>query len=156
MTTRCFIRQSILEAMRLEADRLAPRETGGIVLGASTQGYIWIDQIIGPGPGATHEMSMFIPDHDYQEHAVSLAYEASGRRLKYLGDWHTHPSGPRSLSQLDVRTLRAIAGSSSARQSAPVMILLAGEHPWHLGAWRIHRRRWRPGWSIQELEITIT
>ena len=132
--------------MTHEADRRAPLETGGVLLGywSAVQDAAVVEFIIGPGPQAVHRKGSFIPDHRYQHRELSRLYQAAGRNLDYLGDWHTHPGGPASLSRTDLATLRRIAQHAAARAPRPIMLLLAGGEPWRVAAWmaEITRRWW--------------
>lgn len=127
-----------------EADAKAPLETGGILLGyiAPSNNDVVITAVIGPGPDATHARHSFNPDAPYQERELALAYEHSGRRHTYLGDWHSHPSGSDDLSPRDHRTLRRIARSKSARADQPVMLIAHGCREWELTPWQLQPRAW--------------
>ncbi|MDT0275541.1 Mov34/MPN/PAD-1 family protein [Blastococcus goldschmidtiae] len=135
------------EALR-EAQRAFPLETGGLLLGWSTcPGSVVITQVIGPGPDATHRSTSFTPDAAWQEAQLADAYEQAGRRLQYLGDWHTHPRGTARLSSTDRATLRRIAAHADARAPYPVMALLAGGPLWQVVVRQQIRRR-RPLWRL--------
>jgi integrative and conjugative element protein (TIGR02256 family) len=142
--------------MTTEADRVFPRETGGILIGycdaRSTQSVVCA--CVGPGPGAIHGASSFVPDHTYNEREAARLYADSDRVWSYLGDWHSHPCGGAALSWKDKRTLARIARSAGARAPRPLMVLLAGapmgerrprheeagdeqEHAGRLGGWRM-------------------
>ena len=128
------------EALR-EAQRAYPLETGGLLLGWTTgPGAVVISQVIGPGPRATHRATSFAPDVAWQERQLADAYERAGRRLQYLGDWHTHPRGTIRLSGTDRATLRRIARHPDARAPHPVMAVLAGGPPWQVAVRQQVRR----------------
>jgi integrative and conjugative element protein (TIGR02256 family) len=116
---------------------MAPLETGGVLLGyvAGADEPV-VTEVIGPGPGAVHDTHRFVPDHEYQVSAIERHYHASGRRLDYLGDWHTHPTGPAELSGTDLAALRAIAEHPAARVPKPVMLVLSAGPAWEPTAWR--------------------
>lgn len=139
----CFIPRGVLAKMYSEAARRAPLETGGVLLGVTTPSDVWIEELIGPGPNAVHHETRFVPDHGYQEEAIADSYAASGRRLAYLGDWHSHPDGPLSLSSSDLQTLRNIARHHRARQPRPIMGIVAGRTSWTARVWRVGGSRWR-------------
>jgi integrative and conjugative element protein (TIGR02256 family) len=127
--------------MTAECERAAPAETGGVLMGYRTDG---TDErvathVIGPGPAAIHEECRFVPDHDYQLAEITRLYEMSGRRLEYLGDWHSHPGAEGYLSDKDLETLNRIAQSRTARVEKPVMLVMAGRGGWAAFAW-IHER----------------
>lgn len=133
-----------LERMQLEAQRRAPLETGGVLMGhwAEDQAGVVIADVVGPGPKAVHKRMSFVPDHLYQEREIARLYRESGRRVTYLGDWHSHPEGPLELSVIDRLTQLRIGKHLTARAPRALMALVAGGHPWTLGVWQLERRKW--------------
>lgn len=115
-----------VRSMLAQAEDVGPLETGGVLLGYVLQRDWVVRVLVGPGPNAVHGAAGFLPDAPWQEARITEAYELSGRRLEYLGDWHTHPLGRPTPSLLDRRTLRAIARTRSARCPRPLMAILAG------------------------------
>jgi integrative and conjugative element protein (TIGR02256 family) len=103
-----------------------------------------ISSVIGPGPRASHRATSFTPDAAWQEEQLAEVYEQAGRRLHYLGDWHTHPRGTVRLSGTDRATLRRIADHPDARAPHPVMALLAGGPLWQVAVRQHVRRRAAP------------
>jgi integrative and conjugative element protein (TIGR02256 family) len=112
-------------AIRAEAALHPDEETGGILLGYTGTGGTVVAAAIGPGPEAKRTASSFVPDAAWQQVELARRYEASGRTHTYLGDWHTHPTGPAVPSRRDQRTLRRIARHRPARQQRPLMAILA-------------------------------
>jgi integrative and conjugative element protein (TIGR02256 family) len=121
--------------MRDEAARRDPHETGGVLLGYWADAEVVVADIVGPGPDALHGPMRFVPDTEYQEVEIARRYEASGRVVTYLGDWHTHPRGPGGISRLDLRTLHTIAREPAARAPVPVMLVVFDGEPWRVAAW---------------------
>lgn len=141
-----WITTAALEAAQAEGSTHAPEESGGVLLGwrgPARSEYVVTD-LLGPGPGASHERTRFEPDYPWQERQIADRYEASGRRVTYLGDWHTHPGGPARPSRRDVRTLVTIARSPAARIPDPIMVVLGGGGPWRPAAWRLREFGLRP------------
>lgn len=135
--------------MTAEADDKIPNETGGLLFGYWVEQFreVVVTSVVGPGPGAEHHRSRFVPDDKYQEEELARLYQQHGRLQTYLGDWHTHPVGPAYLSKLDRRTLSKIASFQSARIPCPVMVVMSrGEDDWILAAWRWPGRghKWSP------------
>lgn len=132
-------------SMRREADRLFPRETGGILLGYRADGQTVVTAIIGPGPKADHQVDGFRPDYDFQEAEIARRYAASQRRETYLGDWHSHPGADDAqMSFKDRITLSRIARFGPARAPEPLMAILFGEPGgWRCGLWICAEARWR-------------
>ncbi len=131
--------------MTAECNRAAPAETGGVLMGyrADDTHERVATHLIGPGPNAIHEKLRFAPDHDYQLAEITRLYEMSGRRLEYLGDWHSHPGDEGYLSKKYLETLNRIARSRTARVEKPVMLVMAGRRGWDPCAW-IHE--WSSAW----------
>ena len=146
--------------MTTEADRAAPDETGGVLLGYVTGDAIVVTSVVGPGPQARHAAEAFVPDYEYQEREIARLYEAAGRTLRYLGDWHTHPGAAAYMSRRDRATIGRIARHADARAAAPAMVILGRDAPgaraWAPRAWVTSRRpgRW---WSrgIDVVPLTL-
>ncbi|MEX0655325.1 MAG: Mov34/MPN/PAD-1 family protein [Phycisphaeraceae bacterium] len=134
-----WLSRSVLKFIVHNADHHHPEETGGVLLGywINDGTDVVITKAVGPGPEAGHRRYGFTPDHQYQEQEIARFYEASGRRLGYLGDWHSHPEGPTKLSRRDCRTLKRIARFGPARNPWPIMLIL-GNH-WNVGLWQAKR-----------------
>jgi integrative and conjugative element protein (TIGR02256 family) len=144
MVGLAWVAAPVLAALRVEADRAFPLETGGVLLGywVTPGEEVVLAEIVGPGPAAHHAPRRFRPDRGYQELEIARRYEASGRYHTYLGDWHTHPRAAPDLSHLDRRTLGAIARDRDARAVTPLMAVLGHGAPWSLVVWcRIPDRR---------------
>lgn len=122
-----------------EATKMAPLETGGVLMGYFKGVDVVITDWIGAGPSARHEGASFEPDYDFQEREIAKIYQASGRVTTYVGDWHSHPEGGLALSRTDRGTLKRIANHPAARARQPLMMILAGRAPWRLGIWS-----WQP------------
>lgn len=147
---KIWLSQAVLDSMRIEARAHTPNETGGILLGywsGDPEPVPVVTDAVDAGPNAEHGPDYFIPDHDYQTDQIRLLYTRSGKRLWYLGDWHTHPSEyDIRLSSTDRTTMRTIAVEKEAFAPSPVMIILAGGNNWLPSGWigGFCKRRWRP------------
>lgn len=142
---RCvWIPRDILNSLQDDAECYSPLETGGVLLG------YWVDGTseavvtctVGAGPKAIHRENHFVPDYEFQESEIARFYEESGRKLQYLGDWHSHPGSRGYLSDVDQRTLRRIGKTKSARVEEPIMVVLAGGPDWTVHAWQAVQSDW--------------
>lgn len=143
-----------------EIARCSGLETGGVLLGwwsvpPSIRGSeVQITTAVGPGPGATHRRTSFIPDHEYQTLQVAAIYEASGRTAIYLGDWHCHPVGPATVSATDRSTLHRIMREPSARMPTPLMLIVSAQDPTRSACYVA--RTTRPCWAPRRQWTTTT
>lgn len=136
---------SLVRRVLAAAQEHAPLETGGVLLGyARSRGpELFVSELIDAGPQAKRERSRFAPDGPWQRAQIAERYEDSGRRLRYLGDWHSHPGG-NGPSALDRETARKIAKTRSARCPHPLFLIATrGDLEWHLHAYRLRGRRLR-------------
>lgn len=150
---RLWLAEDALAAMLAEARRTEPLESGGVLLGwqdpAGSE--LVVAHALGPGPDAIHRRTKFSPDTDWQRAEIAAAYEASGRRVSYLGDWHSHPGGGELPSRRDEKTARRISRSRSARAPRPVMLILAGKKKtWHPAPYRFLDKR------LRQMELAST
>jgi integrative and conjugative element protein (TIGR02256 family) len=136
---------NVLDEMKAEARQRFPEESGGVLLGYRYPGRrhpVRIIGQIGPGPNARHRRHRFEPDGAWQAEEIARAYAESGRRLAYLGDWHSHPNGGGRPSGLDRATARAISKCDGARAPQPfVLILHGGRMEWSIASYSYRRRR---------------
>jgi integrative and conjugative element protein (TIGR02256 family) len=147
----------VMEGLLLEARRCAPLETGGVLLGWRDATDVCVTNIIGPGPRATHDRTSFMPDADWQAEQVALLYSQSGRRLAYLGDWHTHPGAAPIPSARDRKTLRVISRHRPARCPNPIMVILGQVHEgerWTTAGHSVVRECFPP--TIRVVESTVS
>lgn len=140
MNGQAWIWTSAFSAMRAEVARHPSEETGGLLLGYVCGADVVIASIIGPGPSARRTKYTFLPDNEWQTDELAKAYGASGRIHTYLGDWHTHPSGGGELSWRDLRTLKRIAHTATARVLRPISLVLVPGPDEVIAVWRANGR----------------
>lgn len=126
--TIVWLGNGIAEDLLYQAERWDPLETGGVLLGWRSPGHVCVTNIVGPEPTAHHTETSFVPDAVWQAEQIGQLYAASGRRLAYLGDWHTHPGAAPVPSPRDIQTLYSIAQHPSARCPQPIMIIIGQLH----------------------------
>ena len=105
-------------------------ETGGILLGHDDGTSVLVTSAGGPGPNAHRASDRFSRD---LEHAVSLgnlAYADDGS--VWVGEWHTHPTGPSTPSPADLSTyVRLVADPSLGFiRLAALIVLPCPDHGW--------------------------
>jgi len=58
------------------------------------------------------------------------AWDASGRHVTFLGDWHTHPGGPTVPSERDREAMEKLATQSAYRTPEPLIVIVQSPWPW--------------------------
>jgi integrative and conjugative element protein (TIGR02256 family) len=120
----------VMGRIREEAGRSEDgNETGGILLGFEEirSGSFWVTQAGGPGPKAERSPTFFCRDLDHAERLAEHAFSIDGSQ--WIGDWHTHPGGPCTLSYVDLRSYREVLGHSDLEVFLAIL-LLPGSAGW--------------------------
>lgn len=134
---RCWIEAAALTFIRSESQRVAPKETGGLLLGYCVDKDVVVTTATGPGKKAKHKLASYIPDIKFDCEQISNTYNESSRVITYLGDWHSHPKGGSELSRDDIITLFNISTFEPARASTPIMLIAVKERcDWTPVVWR--------------------
>lgn len=108
-------------------------ETGGILLGGSDP--LRVTVAAGPGPGAVRTRSFFLRDLQFSQELA--ANEAAISGAKWVGEWHTHPTGPAHPSSTDLKTYARIQNGPGSLLTQGVLSLIAVPHDvgWYMTAW---------------------
>ncbi|WP_218221836.1 Mov34/MPN/PAD-1 family protein [Nesterenkonia sp. Act20] len=77
-------------------------ETGGILLGVDSTDGMLIRHAGGPGPKAQRGERTFLRDLDHAQNLARSAWAEDGSQ--WVGEWHTHPTGGPSPSEVDCRS----------------------------------------------------
>lgn len=143
MQTTVWVTSDVLAYCWDEASRAFPNETGGVLMGwhRPERQEVVVVHAVGPGPGGIHQPHRFEPDNDHHVATVGEVYQRSGRKVTYLGDWHTHPGGLPTPSRTDLRTLSRIAEDEPSRCPEPITLILAGDAT---GGWMARVHAWAP------------
>jgi integrative and conjugative element protein (TIGR02256 family) len=99
------IRDDALRVIIAEAPASADgRETGGILLGLdpAAEGTIEVATAGGPGPAPDRRSDSFTRDLADAQRLADEAYARDGS--VWLGEWHTHPTGPPTPGSQDMAT----------------------------------------------------
>lgn len=155
MPSICWIRGRALESLISEARTWPVRETGGALLGHRDGKLSVIEQILGPGPNASHGFSHFEPDAKWQLGEGERIYAESGRTVAYLGDWHTHPHGSPNPSRQDRETAKMIATTQGFRSPHPLYAIASKRwHQLRRPSWRLRMMEFRNG-KLAEVDLVV-
>lgn len=108
-------------------------ETGGILLGHMDP--LRLTAAGGPGPGAVRTRSFFLRDLQYSQAFAARETAVSG--AQWVGEWHTHPTGPPYPSPTDLSTYRRLQHNPDTAFSDGVLSLIVVPDGigWLMTAW---------------------
>lgn len=119
---RVAIAAGALETIRQEIARTPKHlETGGILLGFHDP--LTITVAGDAGPGAVRTERFFLRDLDHTQRLAAEELARSG--AAWLGEWHTHPTGPPHPSPTDLATYDRLQRQSPDVFVAGVVALIA-------------------------------
>lgn len=120
---------AVLESFWALAAERSPLETGGCLAGyyPKDSDDVVVTHVIGAGPAATHKRTEFVADRAFHDEALAVLWETSQRRIRYVGDWHTHPGGSPQLSSLDKAFMKHAAKSQDAFLNCSLVAIVYGE-----------------------------
>lgn len=99
------------------------RETGGVLLGEHVDEKILVHFASGPGNRSKRMRNGIVLDVEYAQGCIDTASAMSGRRIRFLGEWHSHPTPPYTPSGKDVGALKRLASSPTANIDVPVIVI---------------------------------
>lgn len=133
---KCWVETEALAYIKSESQRMAPKETGGLLLGYWAAEGVIVTVATEAGPESKHKISSYIPDNKFDSDQIAKYYEETNGVTTYLGDWHSHPKGGSDLSKDDIITLFNISTYGPARAATPIMLIAAKEQcDWTSAVW---------------------
>lgn len=126
---RIWVSSDVLETLSGSAAEKTPLETGGCLAGYYSEAgaELVISHALGPGPNAEHSAFRFVPDRKYDDRELAKLWTSSGRAVRYVGDWHSHPRGPSELSSVDRAFMRHALGTRKAYLKYALVCLVYGD-----------------------------
>lgn len=108
-----------------QSDPVAPNETGGILVGYLEYGILFITGASDSGPHSTESPTLFVRDSEYCQDYLEQIETESCRKIRYVGEWHSHPSSAFNPSQTDIKSLESIARQDHYAVDEAVSIILS-------------------------------
>lgn len=139
VTTVVWLPAALLHEMAVAAQRLEPKEAGGILAGYWSTKFTEcvVTHVIDAGPNAEHRATGMTPDAAYQEAELDRIFEETRGASVYIAEWHTHPTSAPAPSATDRATLRRIALDPEAHAPEPLMLILGNEdNAWGAVGWQ--------------------
>jgi len=104
----------------------SPNEFGGIFVGNYINNYteVVISDVIVPKKFKNSFMG-FQPDPNDFNSQLKKVYEKYGKRIVYIGDWHSHPNSTNQYSQPDFQSIKSVAKSLNVNTHNPILMIAA-------------------------------
>jgi integrative and conjugative element protein (TIGR02256 family) len=100
-------------------------EVCGILLGYFREdNTVEVTEASDAGPNARSTLTGCWRDVEYVQQWIDERLQRGGGRLRYVGEWHSHPSLDTRPSHIDVDSLMGIAASQDYLCPTPVMVVL--------------------------------
>lgn len=119
--TDLWVRQHVLD--RLSALRGRPWEVGGWLLGYRARNSIVVTHATAPASRGT-PFGVTISGQGHRP-AFDRLWDATGGRVTFLGDWHTHPGGAAHPSTRDETAVADIANDDDFKTPEPLIGIVA-------------------------------
>ena len=87
--TKYSVSQTVIDSIEVECRRNPENETGGILMGVSTDAGCFVTHCSGPGVIWSSSTHHFTKDTKYSQVVLNFLYGYFG--VNYLGLWHKHP-----------------------------------------------------------------
>lgn len=121
-----------LSTIREEIAETPPHlETGGILLGTHDPMYIAVAG--NAGPGAVRTPTFFLRDLEYAQKLARDESELSG--AEWIGEWHTHPTGPPHPSPTDLSTYARLQTGETLGSGIISLIVTPLDGSFAISAW---------------------
>ncbi|WP_410052160.1 Mov34/MPN/PAD-1 family protein [Bradyrhizobium sp. SZCCHNRI3042] len=101
-------------------------ESGGILLGSVRGPHLEITAFTRPAATDEGTMTHFVRRDPAHQAAADDAWKRSAQEVGFMGEWHTHPSGPPMPSGID----RMSWANLTTHMGHPMCFLLASPQGW--------------------------
>ena len=100
-------------------------EVCGVLIGYfRNDGTVEVMEASDAGPNAKSTSTGCWRDVDYVQKWIDERLSRGDEKLRYVGEWHSHPSLDTRPSHIDVESLSGIASSKNYLCPTPVMVVL--------------------------------
>ncbi|EKT4500160.1 ThiF family adenylyltransferase [Flavobacterium psychrophilum] len=121
------IMPGIIELMKEQMTLALPRETGGVMIGTAnhkTKTIHVVNLVQAPSDSESNPICFYRGIKGLPE-SIKNINEYSGYQLGYIGEWHTHPQGPESMSTTDMNSVQLFKKEFSQLPSPlPVFLMI--------------------------------
>ncbi|OWK32012.1 Mov34/MPN/PAD-1 family protein [Sphingomonas mucosissima] len=136
---RVSVSGSVIDAMRTYRQKAAPNETGGILIGTFdlVRNVLHVVAALPAPPDSRQAPTYFVRGAQDLRPLVDDLASATAGRLRYVGEWHSHPNGAAARPSSDDEGVFTYLRQQLDPAGAPYAMLICGrEETWLRTAWQ--------------------
>jgi hypothetical protein len=121
------IKRGIIDEMKREMGLAMPSETGGVFIGCMNykNKTIHVTELVKAPNDSKANAACFFRGVEGLPARIGEINAATGNQLGYIGEWHTHPFGPNTLSTTDAAAIRKFKKEFDSLQTQlPVFLMI--------------------------------
>ena len=142
------LRAEVLERIAQSSLEHRPLEAGGLLLGYRKDACIEIVDCTEPSESDFATPNRFVRQDAHHIAYAKRCWAASGQRIDWVGEWHSHPDSSPNPSCTDLRSWKKIV----RRHGAPMVYLICGATSLYSGLMRPGGRAPEPLFETQRNE----
>ena len=116
------LRLEVLDRITQSSTQHYPLEAGGLLLGYRKDACIEIIDCTEPSGTDIATPTRFVRQDRHHQSYAFQKWSTSGKRMDWIGEWHSHPSGSPDPSWIDLKSWRKII----LRNDAPMVFVILG------------------------------
>lgn len=117
-----FFRLDVLDKI-LELGRVHyPKEFGGVLIGRKDEFTILVEDFLMPDEYENGK-TIFVRHPGSLNERLEKIHVSSKGRIKYLGEWHSHPNAPAIPSAVDLEGMTEIANDLDVQNPNPILLI---------------------------------
>lgn len=123
-----LLANEVLIGITADASRFAGRkERGGLLLGFRRGPHLHVTDATYPMRWDLSTMFSFIRSPRGHQSVALQRWKASGEKMDWIGEWHSHPEARPTPSAIDLNNWRSL---TSNRQAAMVFVIVGYDETW--------------------------
>jgi len=119
----------LLRKLHLLRDDKLPNETGGVLLGSLDleRNIIYIVETIPSPPDSKEWPTLYIRGYHGLAKKVDQIYQDTNGMIEYIGEWHSHPTGIRTVPSADDIQVFSWLTNLMNRDGLPPLMMIVGD-----------------------------
>ena len=117
------VSKSVLKTIEEETTFHYPNEFGGVFIGYKSDENFIITNILIPDEYKNGK-TIFVREPGTLNERLSEIHNITNGKIRYLGEWHSHPDGPTDPSNTDINAMKEIAKDKNINIDKPLLMIV--------------------------------